>query len=179
LHTQMYFPWRESTLYVRFEVLDADAKKAPEALNEEEDFALQEPRSPGRLRAAFLLLSSEPLLRDPLVAEKERLPMPRRQKRSILEILLEDTAAVPWPFGLIIALVVFFSLRYWLPGQLAESSLLTGLGELSATIAPWAALLFVIASGVSAWRSFDSRKLLERNRTLPISAPCHGVTLSA
>lgn len=105
--------------------------------------------------------------------------MPRRQKRSILEILLEDTAAVPWPFGLIIALVVFFSLRYWLPGQLAESSLLTGLGELSATIAPWAALLFVIASGVSAWRSFDSRKLLERNRTLPISAPCHGVTLSA
>ncbi|MGY6217367.1 DUF2034 domain-containing protein [Methylolobus aquaticus] len=80
--------------------------------------------------------------------------MVRRRKGNLFEELIQ----LPWWMSVIVAAIVYAALKYGLAAVGGNTPLAIGL----APNAPWIALLFLLMAPVSFLRSFERRKLLDR-----------------
>lgn len=81
------------------------------------------------------------------------------RKRTLVDELL----SMPWWFNLILAAIVYVTLKYWLPNNDFNTSTFKGLSNAFSSMAGVIAMLFVLFACVSALNSWRKGELIKRH----------------
>ncbi|MDX1407165.1 MAG: restriction endonuclease [Saprospiraceae bacterium] len=76
--------------------------------------------------------------------------------------LLDDLLTFPWWFNLILAAVVYFGLKYYLPSVELQNPAIQGIGKVFANMAGMFASIFVFSAVISAYHAWRRGELLDR-----------------
>lgn len=82
--------------------------------------------------------------------------MPRKSDN-----ILETLATLPWWFSVIVAVFVYATMAFLLPGIADDSVLTSGLAQMSSRLAPYGFLLFLLPVPVSLFNSWRKRRQLD------------------
>jgi len=85
-----------------------------------------------------------------------------RKNESLLKLL----AVLPWWISVILALFSYIFLKYVLPNISGDNILISGFLTGISSMAPIVAVLLLIMAGVSAFLSWQKRKMLEKQKDL-------------
>jgi restriction system protein len=85
-----------------------------------------------------------------------------RRNETILDVL----AVLPWWVSVIVAGVVYYTLQYYFPSLETKSLLIQSLGKAGPTLAPWAALFFLLPAPVSLFNSIRKKRLLDKQKNI-------------
>jgi restriction system protein len=77
-------------------------------------------------------------------------------------LILEDISTLPWWAITILAFVVYIAMRYLAPNLEFQNPFFKGMAIASPHLAPYAAGLFLITAGISAFNSWRKGELFER-----------------
>jgi len=76
----------------------------------------------------------------------------------------DDLALLPWWVNVILAVIVYLSLKYWIPSIKFENTFYTGTAKAANVLAPFCAGLLLFPAAISAIDSWHKRRLLERQK---------------
>jgi restriction system protein len=83
-----------------------------------------------------------------------------RRSRSILD----DLALLPWWINVILAVVVYVSLKYWIPSLSFQNPFYKGMATALPSFAPIAAALLLFVAAISAFNAWRKGQLLESQK---------------
>lgn len=83
--------------------------------------------------------------------------MPHRSRQTIFHDLLE----LPWWVSVVVAAIVYLSLRFALPAFLSGNAITAALGQASQQHAWIFGLFFLLPAALAAYRQYRRRKLLD------------------
>jgi len=80
--------------------------------------------------------------------------------------LLDDQIALPWWFSVVLAAVVYFGLKFYLPTVEFQSPAFQGLGKVFPSMAGMFAGIFIFTAAISAYHAWRRGELLDRQTSV-------------
>src|SRR5208283_3154249 len=78
--------------------------------------------------------------------------------------ILDDLARYPWWVNVILAVIVYFSLKYWIPTIEFQNPFYAGIAKGAHVLAPTLAGILLLPAAVSAINSWRKGRLLEKQK---------------
>jgi restriction system protein len=78
--------------------------------------------------------------------------------------ILDDLALLPWWVNVVIAVIVYLSLKYWIPTIKFENTFYAGTAKAAYVLAPFLAGIILAPAAVSAFDSWRKGQLLEKQK---------------
>ena len=78
--------------------------------------------------------------------------------------ILDDLALYPWWVNVILAVIVYLSMRYWIPTIQFQNTFYAGMAKIAPVLAPFIAGMILVAAAVSAFDSGRKGQLLKKQK---------------
>ncbi len=78
--------------------------------------------------------------------------------------ILDDLALIPWWVNVVLAVIVYLSLKYWIPTIKFENSFYAGTAKAADVLAPFLAVIILAPAAVSAFNSWRKGQLREKQK---------------
>ena len=78
--------------------------------------------------------------------------------------ILDDLARYPWWVNVILAVIVYLSLKYWIPTIKFQNTFYTGTAKAAYVLAPFLSGIMLVPAAVSAFNSWRKGQLFEKQK---------------
>ncbi len=85
--------------------------------------------------------------------------------------ILDDLALYPWWVNVILAVIVYLSMKYWIPTIEFQNTFYAGMAKVAPVLAPFLAGIILVPAAVSAINSWRKGQLLERQKRIGSIGP--------